>query len=130
MIRNIKVAPKDITDGLSNTAAMSERIMGDGSNTISTPESDTYQPGNWPTTADEALQSCLSVDVNDLSKQGQVRRRESVDSLLPHHDDLLPQQHSQRPLLHVSTWPDHDDRQQSPPGWSEFGALRRFRALR
>jgi prepilin-type N-terminal cleavage/methylation domain-containing protein/prepilin-type processing-associated H-X9-DG protein len=71
MIRNIKVSPKDITDGLSNTAAMSERIMGDGSNTISTPESDTYQPGNWPTTADEALQSCLSVDVNDLSKQGQ-----------------------------------------------------------
>ena len=71
ILRNIKVGAKDVIDGLSHTAAFSERIMGDGDNTrTSTPESDTYKPGDWPTTADEALQSCLSVDVNDLGKQG------------------------------------------------------------
>jgi prepilin-type N-terminal cleavage/methylation domain-containing protein len=70
ILRNIKVKPKDIIDGLSHTAAFSERNMGDGSQETSTPESDTYAPGTWPTTADQALQDCLAVDVNDISKQG------------------------------------------------------------
>jgi len=70
VLRNIRVRPKDVIDGLSHTAAFSERIMGDGDSGISSPESDTYRPGDWPADADEALQSCLMMDVNDLSKQG------------------------------------------------------------
>jgi prepilin-type N-terminal cleavage/methylation domain-containing protein/prepilin-type processing-associated H-X9-DG protein len=58
MIRNYKISPKDVTDGLSHTAAFAERNLGDGDNSISTDSSDTYSPGTYPETADEALQQC------------------------------------------------------------------------
>lgn len=70
MIRNYKISPADVTDGLSHTAAFAERNLGDGSNSVSTVESDTYSPGTYPNNADEALQQCLALDVSDLSKQG------------------------------------------------------------
>ena len=60
----------DITDGASNTALMSEKRLGDGSNAINTPATDTYQPGTYPNNADEAYQLCMATDVTDLSKQG------------------------------------------------------------
>jgi len=60
----------DVIDGLSNTAAMSEKLVGDGSNAISTPKVDTYAPGTHPTTADEATADCNAVNTADLSKQG------------------------------------------------------------
>ncbi len=60
----------DISDGTSNTAAMSEKMLGDNSNTISTPKTDTFRPGTYPNTADEALQLCRAVNVTDLSMQG------------------------------------------------------------
>ena len=60
----------DITDGLSNTAAMAEKITGDGSNGISTARTDTFQPGTYPNNATEATTQCNAVDVTDLSKQG------------------------------------------------------------
>ncbi|MGC1275381.1 MAG: DUF1559 domain-containing protein [Planctomycetaceae bacterium] len=60
----------DVPDGLSNTVMMSEKVLGDGSNGISTPESDHYQPGTYPNTPDEALQQCRAIDVTDLSMQG------------------------------------------------------------
>lgn len=60
----------DLRDGSSNTAAFAEKITGDGSNAVSTPRSDTYRPGTYPATPDEALRDCLAVDVTDLSKQG------------------------------------------------------------
>jgi prepilin-type processing-associated H-X9-DG protein len=56
----------DILDGTSNTALMSERPRGDGSNGISTPLSDTYQPGTYPATADQAMADCLAVNPTDL----------------------------------------------------------------
>jgi prepilin-type N-terminal cleavage/methylation domain-containing protein len=58
-----------IKDGTSNTAAFCEKPLGDGSNGISTPESDTFQPGTYPNTADEAVRDCEACDVLDLSKQ-------------------------------------------------------------
>ncbi|MEW4490506.1 DUF1559 domain-containing protein [Thalassoglobus sp. JC818] len=61
---------RDIVDGASNTAMMAEKMLGDGSNGISTPQTDTYQPGTYPSNADEAYQFCLDVDVDDLSMQG------------------------------------------------------------
>jgi prepilin-type processing-associated H-X9-DG protein len=70
MIRNYRICPKDVTDGLSHTAAFAERNLGDGSNSISTVESDSYTPGTFPNNADEALQQCNAMDSADLSKQG------------------------------------------------------------
>jgi prepilin-type N-terminal cleavage/methylation domain-containing protein/prepilin-type processing-associated H-X9-DG protein len=61
---------RDILDGTSNTAMFSEKNKGDGTNGVSTPDSDTYRPGTYPDTADAALADCLAVDVTDLSKQG------------------------------------------------------------
>lgn len=60
----------DILDGTSNTALMSERTRGDGSNGISTLISDTFQPGTYPSTADQAMADCLAMNPADLSKQG------------------------------------------------------------
>jgi prepilin-type N-terminal cleavage/methylation domain-containing protein len=60
----------DITDGLSNTSAMAEKLTSDGSNGISTPKTDTFAPGTYPNNADEATLQCNAVDVTDLSRQG------------------------------------------------------------
>ncbi len=60
----------DITDGLSNTAAMAEKLTGDGSNGLSTPKTDTYRPGTYPNTADEAVQQCNATNTTDLTMQG------------------------------------------------------------
>jgi prepilin-type N-terminal cleavage/methylation domain-containing protein len=58
----------DITDGLSNTAVFSEHGIGDFSNAISSP-TDTFWPKTHPRTADEAIQQCNAIDVNDLQFQ-------------------------------------------------------------
>ncbi len=65
---NIRIA--DMVDGTSNTAAFSEHVKGDFSASISTELSDTYQPGTYPASADQAYQDCLAVNIFDLSKQG------------------------------------------------------------
>ncbi|MEI8211986.1 MAG: DUF1559 domain-containing protein [Planctomycetota bacterium] len=59
-----------ITDGTSNTAAISERLTGDFSQTKSTPKTDTFQPGTQIFTADEAYRDCYAIDMKDISKQG------------------------------------------------------------
>lgn len=59
-----------ITDGTSNTVAMSERVKGDFNNAISTPKSDLFLPGTFPDTADAAILDCRGVDVVSLSSQG------------------------------------------------------------
>ncbi len=58
-------------DGLSNTAAFSEHIMGDFSNAVSTPDGDTYKPGTHPTSADQAMSDCNSIagNLNNLAYQ-------------------------------------------------------------
>lgn len=70
VFHNRKIRFNDITDGLSNSAAMAEKLTGDGSNGISSPKTDTFQPGTYPNNSDEATQQCNAVDVTDLSKQG------------------------------------------------------------
>jgi prepilin-type N-terminal cleavage/methylation domain-containing protein/prepilin-type processing-associated H-X9-DG protein len=67
---NSRYTIADITDGTSNTAAFSEHIRGDFSNTISTPDADTYRPGTYPATPDEAYAQCLAIDVSNLAFQG------------------------------------------------------------
>jgi prepilin-type N-terminal cleavage/methylation domain-containing protein/prepilin-type processing-associated H-X9-DG protein len=59
----------DITDGLSNTAFYSERILGDGSNAIVSPVADVFLSFATPATPDEAAQDCNALDINDLSNQ-------------------------------------------------------------
>ena len=64
-----KVRFTDIIDGLSNTAAMSERCKGDGSSAIVTERSDTFLLNDYPNNPDAWNASCASLDINDLSRQ-------------------------------------------------------------
>jgi prepilin-type N-terminal cleavage/methylation domain-containing protein len=60
----------DVLDGLSNTAAFAEKVTGDFNNGLSTPKSDTFQPGTYPATPDQALAQCRTMDVTNLALQG------------------------------------------------------------
>ena len=64
----IKIA--DITDGTSNTAAFSEHVLGDFSNTVATDLSDTFQPGTYPRNSDDAFKLCRATNINNLAMQG------------------------------------------------------------
>ena len=59
----------EVRDGTSNTAAFSEHPLGDFSNAVSSP-TDTFRPGTYPTTADEAVAQCVAIDPRNLSFQG------------------------------------------------------------
>ncbi|MFM8289645.1 MAG: DUF1559 domain-containing protein [Planctomycetaceae bacterium] len=59
----------EVRDGTSNTAAFSEHPLGDFSNAVSSP-TDTFRPGTYPTTVDEAVVQCNSIDPKNLSFQG------------------------------------------------------------
>src|SRR5205823_7380072 len=60
----------DLLDGTSTTAAFSEHVKGDFSNAIPTLDGDTFQPGTYPNTPDEALAQCNAIDWTNLSFQG------------------------------------------------------------
>ncbi len=59
-----------ILDGMSNTVGFSERAIGDFSNLIATPKSDTFATGTYPDTAEEAIRDCNAIDPLDLNRQG------------------------------------------------------------
>jgi prepilin-type N-terminal cleavage/methylation domain-containing protein/prepilin-type processing-associated H-X9-DG protein len=66
---NTAVSLMAITDGTSNTALFSERLLADGSNGIVSPVEDVFfNPGD-PPTADAAYATCQGVDVNNLANQ-------------------------------------------------------------
>lgn len=58
------------TDGTSNTAMISERLLGDFSNAISSPTRDIYRAATRPTTLAQATADCAAVDVRNLMLQG------------------------------------------------------------
>ncbi len=60
----------DVIDGTSNTAAFSEHVVGDFSNSIATEISDTFAPGTHPTNGDDAVAMCRATVISDLTKQG------------------------------------------------------------
>lgn len=68
--RDSKMRFADLLDGSSKTAAFSEKVSGDGSNGQASLKSDTFQPGTFPGTPDEALTDCNAMNPTDLSKQG------------------------------------------------------------
>lgn len=72
MYNSSAIKMTDILDGTSTTILFSEKLIGDGSNAITTPDTDTYRPGTYPANEDEAYQFCTRTvfDVNDLTKQG------------------------------------------------------------
>jgi prepilin-type N-terminal cleavage/methylation domain-containing protein/prepilin-type processing-associated H-X9-DG protein len=59
-----------ILDGLSNTAAMSEKVTGDFNNGIATLKSDTFKPGTFPANAAQAVAQCIAIDPTNLAFQG------------------------------------------------------------
>ena len=61
---------KDVTDGETHTVMMSEKCTGDGNNAVSTPHTDTFRPGTYPASTQEAYDQCMACDLTDLSKQG------------------------------------------------------------
>src|SRR5262249_28310952 len=65
--RGARVA--DITDGTSNTAAFSERLKGDWSNATATARTDFFNTGASPTTQDQAVSACESLDPTNLAFQ-------------------------------------------------------------
>ena len=65
-----KIRFADIRDGLSNTAAMAERLKGDFSNAIATPITDLLWPKTFPDTPDKAIADCQSIDPTNLTWQG------------------------------------------------------------
>jgi prepilin-type N-terminal cleavage/methylation domain-containing protein/prepilin-type processing-associated H-X9-DG protein len=68
-IPNKAIAVGDIEDGLSTTAAFSEHRIGDFDQTKSH-TADTFEPGTYPATPDEAVQQCAAMDPTNLAFQG------------------------------------------------------------
>jgi prepilin-type N-terminal cleavage/methylation domain-containing protein len=68
-VPTLTVKLTDITDGTSNTAGISEHPLGDFNQGRSTRE-DTFQPGTYPNTQDEAVAQCAAIDPLNLSFQG------------------------------------------------------------
>jgi prepilin-type processing-associated H-X9-DG protein len=59
----------EISDGLSNTAFFSERVLADGSNAIVSPIADVFFSPGAPTTIDDAVAQCQAIDITNLNNQ-------------------------------------------------------------
>jgi prepilin-type N-terminal cleavage/methylation domain-containing protein/prepilin-type processing-associated H-X9-DG protein len=67
---NSAIRLTDIIDGTSNTAAWSEHVMGDFTNATGTDQADTFEPGTYPGTPDQAVADCAGVNPTNLGMQG------------------------------------------------------------
>lgn len=64
---HVRVA--QITDGTSNTAAFSERMLADGNNTLVSPIADVFFHPGAPTTPDDAVSMCDAHTISNLAFQ-------------------------------------------------------------
>lgn len=60
-----------IIDGTSNTAMVSEKLMGDFNNGIATALRDIYVQPTWPTTPEETYQQCQQIDFTSTPPRGE-----------------------------------------------------------
>lgn len=67
--RDSEICFASVLDGLSQTAAFSERLIGDGSNATLTLRTDIFASTAVPKTPDEAIQLCDDIDPYDLANQ-------------------------------------------------------------
>lgn len=65
--RSIKFS--DITDGTSNTAAFSERLISDGNNGVVDLRADVFLGSGDPGSPDQAIEMCYATDVSNLLNQ-------------------------------------------------------------
>ncbi|MBO0701259.1 MAG: DUF1559 domain-containing protein, partial [Zavarzinella sp.] len=98
----------DITDGTSNTAAMSEKLKGDWSNSIVTGRTDTFLLNDYPDNPDWWNQSCDSLDITDLSRQansdlGGVWMEGSHSNSAYYHTNLPNRRSCKKPSGRVAT---------------------------
>ncbi|MFO0937182.1 MAG: DUF1559 domain-containing protein [Gemmataceae bacterium] len=66
---NSMVKLTSITDGTSNTAAASEKLKGDWSNTVVTARTDTFLLTDYPDNPDWWNSSCDTLDISNLANQ-------------------------------------------------------------
>jgi prepilin-type N-terminal cleavage/methylation domain-containing protein len=66
----LKFKISDVVDGTSQTALMAEKMTGDGNNGVFNEKTDTFRPGTYPNTPDEAMQQCNATNITDLTLQG------------------------------------------------------------
>ena len=64
-----RVRIRDITDGTTNTAAFSERVLADGNNGVVSPIADVFFSPAFPTSPDDAIAQCNAVDITNLANQ-------------------------------------------------------------
>jgi prepilin-type N-terminal cleavage/methylation domain-containing protein/prepilin-type processing-associated H-X9-DG protein len=69
MFLNSNTSFRDLLDGSANTAAFSERIVGDGSNGMISLDSDTFLSTGDPNSPDHAVEMCEGVDTSNLVNQ-------------------------------------------------------------
>jgi prepilin-type N-terminal cleavage/methylation domain-containing protein len=60
----------EIIDGTAQTALFSEHVKGDFNDSMATEKSDTFRPGTYPATLDNAMRDCQAIDITNLAFQG------------------------------------------------------------
>lgn len=114
MYNGSKVRMADITDGSSNTAAMCERLLADGNNGKVSPVADVFFSPASPTTADEAVQICNAIDINNLANQFPLFMGGSLDEWATY---LPAYQCPQLTILRIFSDQSSLDATEQPPYW-------------
>jgi prepilin-type N-terminal cleavage/methylation domain-containing protein/prepilin-type processing-associated H-X9-DG protein len=105
---NSKATFADITDGTSNTAAMSEKLKGDWSNSIITDRTDTFLLNDYPADPDLWNASCEGLNITDITRQtnsdiGQDWLEGSHSSTQYYHTNLPNKRSCKKPGGRVAT---------------------------
>ena len=129
MYRNSRTGRRTLPMDSATPPRFQNCAMGDGSNSVSTQLSDTYQPGTYPANADQAVTDCNAMDVHDLAHQrfsdvGMPWIRAYHSTTIYYHVNT-PNGRS----LHVSTRLDYDNCQQLSPRRCQLDDVRQFVAV-